>query len=181
VTRRRVGPLFALFVVYLVLLIWLVLWKLDVPYLGTVSRLPVKLVPFLPSAGAGGSAPVEVIANIALFIPFGLYVGLLAPRWTWWRTLGLVAMASLALESAQYVLAVGVPDVTDVVTNTTGGLAGIGLLDLARRTLGERTAVELRRICAIGTALAVVAVGVFVASPQDHRPPRDVGPLSTHP
>jgi glycopeptide antibiotics resistance protein len=178
--RGRRGPLVMLFVVYLVLLAWLVLWKLDVPYIGGVSSLPIKLVPFLPSAGAGGSEPLEVIANVVFFTPFGVYVGLLAPRWPWWTTLGAVAVASLALEGAQYALAVGIPDATDIVTNTAGGLVGIGLLALARRGLAERTAEDMTRVCAIGTVLAVIAVGVFVASPQHHGPPRDVGPLSTH-
>ena len=179
-TGGRRGPLVMLFVVYLVVLAWLVLWKLDVPYVGAVPPLPIKLVPFLPSAGAGGSAPLEVIANVVLFLPFGVYVGLLAPTWPWWRTLGAVAVASLALEGAQYALAVGVPDATDLVTNTTGGLAGIGLLALARRRRAERTAEEMARVCAIGTVLAVIAVGAFLASPQHYGPPRDFGPLSTH-
>ena len=47
----------------------------------------------------------------------------------------MVAGASLGLEVAQYVLAVGSSDITDVVVNTAGGLAGIGLLALARRRL----------------------------------------------
>ncbi|WP_235508171.1 VanZ family protein [Agromyces sp. Soil535] len=172
--------LVVLFVVYLVLLAWLVLWKLEVPYVGVGALREIKLVPFAPSAGAGASAPFEVVANFVLFVPFGLYLGLLAPSWPWWKAVGAVAGASLVLEVAQYVLALGSSDVTDLVVNTAGGLAGIGLLALARRRLEARTVTVMTRICAIGTMLALLATGVFVASPLRYAPPRDVAVVPTY-
>ncbi|MQA77217.1 MAG: VanZ family protein [Streptosporangiales bacterium] len=172
--------LVVLVVVYLVLLAWIALWKLEVPYVGGGALRQIKLVPFAPSAGAGASAPFEVVANIVLFVPFGLYLGLLAPSWPWWKAAGAVAGASLVLEVAQYVLAVGSSDVTDLVVNTAGGLAGIGLLALARRRLQARTATVMMRVCSIGTVLALLASGIFVASPLRYAPPRDVGIVATH-
>lgn len=157
--------LVVLFVVYLVLLTWIVLWKLEVPWAGGGALRQVKLVPFAPSAGAGASTSLEVVANTVFFVPFGLYLGLLAPSWQWWKAAGAMAGSTLVLEVAQYVLAVGSSDVTDVVVNTSGGLAGIGLLALARRRLHARTATVMTRVCMIGTGLALLAVGGFVASP----------------
>jgi glycopeptide antibiotics resistance protein len=171
--------LLVLFSVYVFLLAWIVLWKLDVPWLGGVQRV-IKLVPFAPSAGSGASAPSEVVANLLLFIPFGVYLALLAPRWAWWRIAGVVAGASLVLEGAQYVLAIGSSDVTDILVNAAGGLAGFGLLTLARRRLRSGTTRVMTRVCSIGTVLAVLASGIIVASPLRHRPPSDVGVVSTH-
>lgn len=166
----------ALFVVYLVLLIWAVLWKLDVPYVGEAALLPrpIKLIPFVPSAEAGGSAPLEVVANILLFVPFGLYVGLLAPTWQWWKGAGAFAGASLVLEITQHLLSTGSFDSTDVIVNTAGGLAGVGLLALARRRFRARTVDVMTRVCLIGTVVSVVAVGIFVASPLHYEQQRDV-------
>jgi len=64
-SRQGGHVLVVLFVVYLVLLAWAVLWKLDAPYIGEAALLPrpLKLIPFLPSAEAGGSAPIEIVAN----------------------------------------------------------------------------------------------------------------------
>ena len=128
--------LVVLFVVYLVLLAWTVVWKLDVPYVGAAALLPrpIKLIPFVPSAEAGASAPLEIVANIVLFVPFGLYLGLLAPTWQWWKSAGVFVGASLVLETTQHLLSTGSFDTTDVIVNTAGGLAGVGLLALARRT-----------------------------------------------
>jgi glycopeptide antibiotics resistance protein len=172
--------LVVLFTVYLLLLVWLVLWKLEVPYVGAGALREIKLVPFGPTAEAGASAPFEVVANLLLFVPFGLYLGLLAPWWPWWKAAAAVVGTSLVLEVAQYVLALGSSDVTDLVVNTVGGLAGIGLLALARRRLQARTATVITRICAIGTALALIATGAFVASPLRYAPPRDVAVVSTY-
>ena len=75
--------LLALFVVYLLLLGWIVIWKLESPWVGQ-DRV-IKLLPFLATGQAGPSAPAEVLVNLVLFVPFGLYLGLLAPSRPWWR------------------------------------------------------------------------------------------------
>ena len=137
-------------------------------------------MPFVRTAEAGPSAPVEVVVNLALFVPFGVYLGLLAPSWAWWKAAGTIAEASLVLEATQYILGIGSSDVTDVVVNTAGGLAGLGLLALARRKLQARTAAVMTRVCAIGTVLAVLAVGIFVASPLRYLPPPDAAVVTTH-
>ena len=171
-SRRRILP--ALFVVYLVLLTWIVIWKLEVPFVGTGDLRQLKLVPFAPSTCDGASSPSEVVVNILLFVPFGLYLGLLAPAWSWWRTTAIVAGASLAMEVLQYVLAVGSSDVTDLITNTAGGLAGLAVLAPARRRLGARTGVVMSRCCAVLTVLALLAAAIVVVSPLSFAPPRDV-------
>ncbi|MFI5073927.1 MAG: VanZ family protein [Actinomycetales bacterium] len=170
---RRV-LLAVLFAVYLVLLVWIVLWKLETPWVGAGAQRQIKLVPFVRTADTGPTAPFDLVANIVLFVPFGLYLGLLAPSWRSWRVAGVLVGASVVLEVAQYVLAVGRSDITDVVVNTAGGLAGLGLLALARRRYRARTAVVMTRVCAIGTILALVAIAIFIAFPLRYASPRDV-------
>lgn len=168
---RRV--LLVCFVLWMLVMVWAVLWKIETPW--TAARLrDLKLVPLVATAEAGASAPIEVVENVLLFVPVGLFLGMLAPRWPWWRA-GLVAAGtSIALESAQYVLATGASDVTDVLGNTAGALLGLGLLALARRRLGERTGRVLTRCAVAGTAFAVVLATALVASPL-HLTPQDTG------
>lgn len=61
--------LVALFTVYLLLLAWIVLWKLELPHVGIAGVRQLKLVPFAAGAGFGANAPFEVAANAALFSP----------------------------------------------------------------------------------------------------------------
>lgn len=172
--RPRLLPL--LFAAYLVLLMWLVLWKLDAPWTVAAGERVVKVVPFAATAHAGASEPVELVLNLVIFVPFGVYLGLLVPSWPWWRVAGALAGASALLEVAQYVLAVGSSDVTDVVVNTAGGLAGLGLVVLARRRFRAGATTVVTRWCAAGTALALLAAGLFAASPVrlTGPPPGDV-------
>ncbi|HEY9293085.1 MAG TPA: VanZ family protein [Microlunatus sp.] len=172
--------LVVLFVVYLVLLTWLVLWKLEIPYVGAGALRQIKVVPFVAAAGGGASAPLEVVVNFLLFVPFGLYLGLLAPGWRRWKVVAVVAGASLLTEVVQYVLSLGSSDVTDLIVNTAGGLAGIGLIALVRRRLRARTVPLMTRVCLVWTVIAVLAVGLFVVSPLRYAPPRDVAIGGTH-
>lgn len=128
--RRHLAVLFA---VYLAVLVWIILWKLQVPYIGDGSQRAIKLVPFVATAANGPSNPLEVAVNLVLFAPFGAYMGLLAKRWRWWQSGLAAAGASLALEVSQYALAVGSSDITDLICNTVGALAGFAALSLVRR------------------------------------------------
>ncbi|MEF3405089.1 VanZ family protein [Agromyces sp. CCNWLW203] len=170
--RRFVLP--ALFALYLVLLVWIVIWKLELPYVGTGELRQVKLTPFISDACNGASAPSEVVVNVVLFIPFGMYLGLLAPARPWWQAMIAIIGASLALEVAQFALAVGSSDLTDVITNTVGGLIGLVLLAIAHRRLGVRAAQVMMRVCAVVTVLLLVATAAFVASPLSFGPQQDV-------
>jgi glycopeptide antibiotics resistance protein len=169
----------ALFAIYLVLLTWLVVWKLHAPYLGGADEREIKLIPFVATAGAGANSPFEVFANFAIFVPFGLCLGLVAPSWRWWKAAGAAAGVSLTLEAAQYVLAVGKSDITDVLVNTAGALAGFGVVALARNMLPARAAVVLTRVLSIATVLVLVAVGLLAANSRLTAPPRPLGILST--
>lgn len=75
---------------------------------------------------------VNFTGNIALFIPFGLFLVILYPQGTGggsfhgvlFRSLGLSAV----LECAQAILYIGTFDVDDLILNTFGGLLGYILI-----------------------------------------------------
>ena len=165
----------ALFAAYVVLLVWTVLWKLHVPYVGRDDMRQIKLVPFVAGGGFGASAPFEVAMNVLIFLPFGVYLGLLVPTWPTCKVAGVLAVASVALEVAEYALAVGSSDVTDVIVNTAGGLAGWAILGLVRRRAEARTTALVTRFCLIGTVVVAIAVGIHIASFPQLPPPGGVG------
>jgi glycopeptide antibiotics resistance protein len=67
---------------------------------------------------------VEFAANIAMFLPIGLFLVLLLGRRLWW--LGVLICVALTgfIESAQHFIPGRVPDVRDLASNSIGGLVG---------------------------------------------------------
>lgn len=175
-TGRGRGILTLALVVYLLLLAWVVLWKLEAPWIGEAAALPrpLKLVPFVGSGEAGASAPAELLINFVIFLPFGLFIGALAPTWEWWKAGGIFFGSSLVLETIQHSISTGTFDTTDLLVNTAGGLAGCLLVAAVRRRLGDDSQKIVARICVITAGIALVAVVAFVASPLHYGPQRDV-------
>ncbi len=76
--------------------------------------------------------------NLAAFVPLGALAPLVV-RWrvTAFGAVGLGAVASLAIEVAQFLSRRRVADVDDVLLNAAGCLAGFGLLGLLRWLLDQ--------------------------------------------
>jgi glycopeptide antibiotics resistance protein len=113
-----------------------------------------NLVPF--------SEPViltsENILNLVIFVPLGVYAGILFGKWDSGKKLLFIFSLSLLVEAIQYIFRIGAFDTTDIITNTLGGITGIvifkGLVSAFNNSVKAQRFVN---ICAtIGTALVIV-------------------------
>ena len=109
-----------LFVVYLFGLFWILLFKLGVQFSYMENR-NVNLVPF----GHGNIDVVEILLNVVIFVPLGIYAGVLFKRRNVVAKLFFFFLISTMFELLQFILRVGAFDVTDIITNTTGGIVGL--------------------------------------------------------
>ncbi|MEV1130039.1 VanZ family protein [Agromyces sp. NPDC049794] len=66
----------------------------------------------------------EFLANVALFMPFGLLVSAAAPRWSPLAVIGAGSLVSVVIELVQLGIPSRVPTVSDVIANTTGVALG---------------------------------------------------------
>lgn len=110
-----------MFSIYLILLVWIILFKLitDFSMLSILNLQAINLVPFKDFHEA------EVIANILFFFPFGYFLSVLFPNKSFLIKVIPIALASLSFEILQYIFAIGITDITDLITNTFGGIIGI--------------------------------------------------------
>lgn len=85
---------------------------------------------------------VEFTANIAMFVPIGLFFLLLFGRGRWWVAMGIPFLMTLSIETAQIWIPGRVSDIRDVISNTIGAVVGvlIGLAVTAPRARRERAA-----------------------------------------
>jgi VanZ family protein len=89
---------------------------------------------------------VEFLANIAMFVPIGVFLLLLVGSERWWIAVFLPFFMTAFIETAQRDIPGRVPDPRDVVANTIGGIAGVVLAmvltlpaTLRRRRRRQRT------------------------------------------
>jgi glycopeptide antibiotics resistance protein len=73
---------------------------------------------------------VEFLANVAMFLPIGLFFLLLFGRRRWWLAILLGFLLTVTIETSQIFIPGRVSDIRDVISNTTGAIVGvlIGLL-----------------------------------------------------
>lgn len=141
-----------LFVIYLVILIWIILFKLQLSISDLDHNRNINLIPFYYATSVGTRFHLtEVLENVFIFAPYGIYLCMLRNEPRFWQKVALILGSSLALEIAQYILAVGSSDITDVITNTFGGIFGIGVYYLIVKCLRNRERADV-----IITILAVI-------------------------
>jgi glycopeptide antibiotics resistance protein len=68
---------------------------------------------------------VEFMANIAMFVPVGVFFLLLFGRRQWWLGMLMSFVMTVGIETAQHWIPGRVSDVGDVVSNTAGGVIGV--------------------------------------------------------
>ncbi len=114
-----------LFTIYLLILAWILLFKLGVQFSYMTTR-SVNLIPFkVPTILNGHVDKGEMILNVIVFFPAGVYVAMLFEQWRFAKKLLIVFLISFVIEALQYLFAIGAFDITDLITNTSGGLIGI--------------------------------------------------------
>ena len=145
-----------LFLAYLAFLVWVILFKMGFSLEALRMPRTYNLVPF--QHGMEYNAIVsnrEIMANFLVFIPMGFYLSLLG-RIPALARIYFGACCSFALECAQYILAVGRFDITDLITNTAGCIAGVLACELWQALFRDKEKAE--RILAVLTDLATAPV-----------------------
>ena len=142
-----------LFIIYLIALYWILLLKLGVRF-SYMEERRTNLVPF----SEGVIVTSENILNLVIFIPLGIYAGILFRKWIFGKKLLFVLLFSLLVEGLQYILRVGAFDITDIITNTLGGITGLIILKGLEKAFNNNFKAQkfINIIALIGTALIIV-------------------------
>lgn len=146
-----------LFIVYLLVLLWILLFKLGVQF-SYMEKRSVNLVPFKEALTSHGKIDVsETILNVLIFIPLGIYAGILSRGWNFGIKLLFFVFISLIVEALQYILAIGAFDMTDVSTNTIGGIMGWMIFKVIEKILNDngKTQKFINTVALVGTVLIV--------------------------
>ena len=124
-----------LFVFYFIMLTWIILFKLalspsDLPHLRTVNLIPLG-DPLRVNGQAGRPLALRLLP---------------------------AALTSLAYECLQFVFMLGASDITDLLSNTLGALAGLGVYAIFRKLCGQKTATVLNVLATLASAAMAVLI-----------------------
>jgi glycopeptide antibiotics resistance protein len=153
-----------LLALYLIVLIWLVLFKLkfNISSVLNYHHRSLNLIPFAaPSIVHGTINYGEMILNCLFFIPFGLLLNVNFKKAGFLPKLAFIMCFSLTAELTQFIFAIGATDITDVITNTLGGFLGLKLYDVSNQYINNE---KLDRvIISIGILLFVLFISMHVS------------------
>ena len=91
---------------------------------------------------------LEILANVALFVPVGLLLALAWPRLRLWQTVLIGALMSVLIETVQGVMPSRFPTLSDVIANTTGTLIGALIVTIILSLAGVGRPSSARRLTA---------------------------------
>lgn len=154
-----------LFVIYLLALTWLILFKLQFSIPNMNAGRVINLIPLLGSFGDNGVVRFsEIRINILAFIPLGVYICMLKAPWSFVKKMLTIIGFTFVYELIQYVFAIGRADITDVLSNTFGGIIGIGIYAVLSQVLRGRTDKVINVFAAAFTILALILVTLLLIS-----------------
>ena len=147
-----------LLIVYLAALIWIIIFKMQLSFQGLPHLRNINLIPFAESMVTNGKTNYsEIINNVAAFIPFGIFMGMLLQGQAFFKKVAPVFLTSLAFEVIQFVFSIGASDITDLL-----GLIGIGFFFLLEKIFKRNTLKILNLICLAGGIILVSFIGLLV-------------------
>lgn len=158
ITEKRSTLTIALFVIYMLLLAGIVLFKL--PFYSEKISDGIRVINLIPFQGSfddsGAIIFGEIRDNILIFIPFGIYICMLKTKLSFAKIFVAIIGLSLLFEVIQFIFAMGRTDITDIINNTLGGLIGIGIYALLFKIFKNRTVQVINILALVVTACVVV-------------------------
>ncbi|MGP1488901.1 MAG: VanZ family protein [Peptoanaerobacter stomatis] len=149
-----------LMIFYLIALIWVIIFKLEF----SIKELPqirnINLIPFNQPAIVNGKADIsEIILNVLAFIPYGLFIHILMDEKSILKKLLIIFATSFIFELIQYIFAIGASDITDIISNTSGGIIGVVVSMFMEKLLRENW---IKYINIVSTVCAIILTAMYV-------------------
>lgn len=164
--KRKINITQILLGVYSVLLIWIILFKASFSisdFIALSGERSINLIPFYYSTEVNFHLR-EVIANMLIFVPLGIYLKMLDKDNKKVILFGFVF--SILLEISQFIFGLGATDITDVITNTVGTILGVCGYVLIEKIFKNKEKINnvLRTIALIVTILFTLLMMLLIIS-----------------
>lgn len=135
---------FTLFYIYIVMVISVTLMPIctSLPFIFNHDYKPMQMIPFNDVVHGWGDYERQIMLNIFMFMPFGFLLPIISK--CRFRSVFVICLcASLFIECTQPLLStLRASDITDVITNTFGGVLGYGCYAFCVALLGDNRLIK---------------------------------------
>jgi glycopeptide antibiotics resistance protein len=152
-----------LLVVYLFVLTWIILFKMQFSFQGLPHFREINLIPTGSVIVNNQIDYSNTIYNVLAFIPFGIYISMLKPNWSFLKKIVPIAGVSLLFETLQFTFAIGVSDITDLIGNILGGIIGVGVYIVFFKLFSTKANKILNVLASIGTICIFKLVQLLIS------------------
>ena len=164
--KRKINITKVLFGIYILLLIWIILFKASfsiADFIGLSKMRSINLIPFYYPMEVSFHLR-EVIANLVIFVPLGIYLKMLDNDSKKVILYGFIF--SVLLEVSQFIFKLGATDITDVIANVSGTILGVYGYILLEKIFKNKENINnvLRIIDLIFTVLFSMLMTLLIAS-----------------
>lgn len=155
-----------LMIFYLLALIWVIIFKMEFSIKDFPQIRNINLIPFSQPAIVNGKADIsEIILNVLAFIPYGLFIHTLMDEKSILKKILLIFATSFVFELIQYIFSIGASDITDIISNTLGGIIGLVISILMAKLLKDNWVKSINIISIVCAALlTALFVILFLAN-----------------
>lgn len=161
--KKIINNLFiAGFIFYVLFVVWQILFKYSTPLQLFGNReyfRSVNIIPFNDIIN-GNFNKLDIVGNVILFIPLGIYLNIINPTSKISNNIYIIIGTSLSFECIQYILGLGATDTTDIITNSVGGLIGIGIYKVIEKLFKNK--VKVKNFVTICSTVVMVFVGILI-------------------
>lgn len=167
IINRKLNITKVLLLIYVIILTWIILFKMqfDLEHLPYIRG--INLIPFGESVIVNGKIYLsEIINNLIVFIPVGVYIGMIKKENKFLPKLIPIFFLTLFYEIMQFILHIGATDITDLIMNTLGGAIGIVIINGIYKLFKNKERTDkvlnvLACICTIGI-LSLVSILIIM-------------------
>jgi len=119
----------------------------------------VNFIPTIVNIGdTTAGSTIDILGNIVLFFPLGVLLQFFQSekKSKISRSVVIVLIISCIFETIQFIFAIGILDINDLILNTLGGFIGIYIVNIMINLFNYEICKKI--ICTIGTVIAVFTV-----------------------
>lgn len=167
--------LYGVFAFYFILLISITIFKYVTPWdlfeQGREINRSINFVPFETIRGyVTGKSLVSqtvvwynVLGNICLFMPLGIYLQLFRVKKNSFNSIVIVFIVSLMIELIQFVFGIGATDIDDIILNCLGGVIGVLLYQVIGLAVKDKQKIKaIITICSSIVAVPMMVLAILI-------------------